>query len=142
MAHDIEFWQAHHTDYISNSAIFSNVITLSAYIQKMVSHIKPQFLSEQFQAPCEKVMESCTARCKILPFCAKTIMRESRKFDPASLKREEKKKNNFGYLVTFRIHTFTMLLHTIRSLDGSWTLKDEWYVAIKVYYSWEIFVSP
>ena len=82
----------------------------------MVSQIKPQFLSEKFQAPCEKVMES--AWCKILPFCAKTIMRESRNFEPAWLKREEK-KSNFGYLATFQFHTFTMLLHATRSLDGS-----------------------
>ena len=110
------------------------------WVQKMVSQIKPQFLSEQFQAPCEKVMESCTAWCKILPFCAKPIMRESRHFEPAWLKREEK-KTNFGYLATLQFRTFTMLLHTTRNLDRSWTLKNEWYVAIKVYHFWEIFVS-
>ena len=95
-----------------------SLLCASAYAQKMVSQIKPRFLSEQFQAPCEKVMESCTAQCKILPFCAKTFMRESCNFDPAWLKREEK-KTNFGYLPTFQFRTFTMPLHATVSLDGS-----------------------
>jgi len=31
----------------------SNVIALCAYVQKIVSQIKTQFLSEKLQAPCE-----------------------------------------------------------------------------------------
>ena len=30
---------------------------------------------------CEKVMGWCTAQCKMLPFCAKAIVKESRNFE-------------------------------------------------------------
>jgi len=41
---------------------------------------------------CEKVMGWCTARCKMLPFCAKTIMKESCNFELARLKKKKKKE--------------------------------------------------
>jgi len=52
-------------------------------------------LSDEFGAPCEtlKLCESdvaCTAQCKMLLFCAKTIMKESHNFE---LKEEEKEEN-------------------------------------------------
>jgi len=48
----------------------------------------------------------------MLLFCAKTIMKESRKFEPARLKKKKKKKKkekHFGRLVTFWFGTFAML---------------------------------
>ena len=55
-------------------------------------------------------MGSCTAQCKMLLFCANTVVRESAKFELARLKKEEeeeeekkkkKKKTDFGGLATF-----------------------------------------
>ena len=45
----------------------------------------------------------CTAQCKMLLFCAKTIVKESRNFELARLKKKKKKKKekHFGRLVTF-----------------------------------------
>jgi len=56
----------------------------------------------------------------MLLFCAKTIVKESRKFELACLKKKKKKKKkkrkkkkkkekHFGRLVTFWFSTFTML---------------------------------
>ena len=42
----------------------------------------------------------------MLLFCAKTIVKESRKFELARLKKKEKQ---FGRLVTFQFGTFAML---------------------------------
>ena len=45
-------------------------------------------------------------------FCAKTIMKESRKFELARLKKKKKKKKkekHFGRLVTFWFGIFAML---------------------------------
>ena len=39
----------------------------------------------------ENAMGSCTAQCKMLLFCAKTVMRESGNFELAGLKKEGKK---------------------------------------------------
>jgi len=46
----------------------------------------------------------------MLLFCAKTIMKESRKFELARLKKKKKKKKekHFGRLVTFWFGTFSM----------------------------------
>jgi len=44
----------------------------------------------------------------MLLFCAKTIVKESRKFEPARLKKKKKEKR-FGRLVTFWFGTFAML---------------------------------
>jgi len=41
---------------------------------------------------CEKVMGWCTARCKMLLFCAKTVVKESRNFEPAHLKKKKERK--------------------------------------------------
>ena len=60
----------------------------------------------------KKAMGWCTAQWKMLLFCAKTIVKESRKFELARLKKKKKKKKkekHFGRLVTFWFGTFTML---------------------------------
>ena len=48
----------------------------------------------------------------MLPFCAKTIVKDSRKFELARLKKKKKKKKkkekHFGRLVTFWFGTFAM----------------------------------
>ena len=46
--------------------------------------------------------------------CAKTIVKETRKFEVARVKKKKKrkKKENFGRLVTFWFGTFAMLFST------------------------------
>ena len=52
----------------------------------------------------------CTAQRKMLLFCAKTIVKESRKFELARLKKKKKKKEkHFDRLVTFWFGVFAML---------------------------------
>ena len=51
----------------------------------------------------------CTAQLKMLLFCAKTIVKESRKFELARLKKKKKKEKHFGRLVTLWFGTFAML---------------------------------
>ena len=48
----------------------------------------------------------CTAQCKMLLFCAKTIVKESCSFELADLKKEE----HVSRLATFWFGTFTMFL--------------------------------
>jgi len=52
----------------------------------------------------------CTAQRKMLLFCAKTIVKDSRNFELACLKKKKKKEKHFGRLVTFWFGTFAMLL--------------------------------
>ena len=42
---------------------------------------------------CQKAMGSCTAQCKMLLFCANTVVRESAKFE---LARPKKGEEDFG----------------------------------------------
>jgi len=58
----------------------------------------------------------CIAQCKMLLFCAKTIVKESREFELARLtkkkkkrKKKKKKEKHFGRLVTFWFGIFAML---------------------------------
>jgi len=51
----------------------------------------------------------CTAQCKMLLFCVKTIVKDSRNFELARLKKKKKKEKHFGHLVTFWFITFLML---------------------------------
>jgi len=44
----------------------------------------------------------------MLLFCAKTIVKESRKFELTRLKKKKKKEKHFGRLVTFWFGTFAM----------------------------------
>jgi len=50
----------------------------------------------------------------MLLFCAKTIVKESRKFELAHLKKKKKKKKekHFGCLATFWFGAFAMLFST------------------------------
>jgi len=50
----------------------------------------------------------------MLLFCAKTIVKESRKFELARLKKKKKKKKekHFGCLATFWFGAFAMLFNT------------------------------
>ena len=60
----------------------------------------------------------CAAQWKMLLFCAKTIVKESRKFELARLKKKKKnnkkkkKEKHFGRLATFWFGTFVMLFST------------------------------
>ena len=71
--------------------------------------------SERFELPrktsnLQKAIGWCTAQWKMLLFCVKTIVKESRKFELARLKK--KKEKHFGRLVTFWFGTFAMLFST------------------------------
>ena len=70
-------------------------------------------------------MGSCTAQCKMLLFCANTVVRESAKFELPRLKKEEEEeeeeeeeKNDFGGLATFWRGTFATVIHDTGSLLG------------------------
>ena len=66
-------------------------------------------------------MGSCTAQCKMLLFCANTVMRESAKFELARLKKtkkKKKKKTDFGGLATIWRSTFATVIHDTGSLLG------------------------
>jgi len=45
----------------------------------------------------------------MLLFCAKTIVKEPRKFELARLKKKKKKEKHFGRLATFWFGAFAML---------------------------------
>ena len=64
----------------------------------------------------EKAMDWCTAQWKMLLFCVKTIMKESRKFELACLKKKKKKEKHFGRQVTFWFGTFAMLFSATGSV--------------------------
>ena len=72
----------------------------------------------------QKAMGSCTAQCKMLLFCANTIVRESAKFELARLKKveveeeEEEEENRFWRLATFWHSTFVTVIHDTGSLLG------------------------
>jgi len=65
----------------------------------------------------------------MLLFCAKTIVKESRKFELARLKKKKKKKKkekHFGRLVTFLFGTFARcILAPLGVLFVMKTLEDE-----------------
>ena len=63
----------------------------------------------------------------MLLFCAKTIGKESRKFELAHRKKKKKKKEekHFGRLVTFLFGTFAMLFSATSVLFVMKTLEDE-----------------
>ena len=73
----------------------------------------------------------CTAWCKILLFCVKTIMKESHNFELARLKKKERK--NFVCLVTFWFGTFAMLFRAAGRVVGHEVLENKWYIVIKGY---------
>jgi len=71
-----------------------------------------------------------SAHCKILLFCAKTIVKESCNFELARLKMKKKKENmkekHFVCLATFWFTTFAMLFMPLGMLFVMKTLDDEW----------------
>jgi len=70
----------------------------------------------------------------MLVFCAKTIVRESCKFELARLKKKKKKKEkHFGRLVTFWFSTLAMLLAPLGVLFVMKTHEDERYCVITAY---------
>jgi len=64
----------------------------------------------------------------MLLFSAKTIVKESRKFELSRLKKKNKKEKHFGRLVTFWFGTFAMLLAPLGAFFIMKTLEDEWRV--------------
>ena len=67
----------------------------------------------------------------MLLFCVKTIMKESRNFEVAHLKKKKKKKKkkeekHFGCLVTFWFGIFVMLFCPTRHVVGHEALKNKW----------------
>ena len=67
----------------------------------------------------KRAMGWYTAQCK-MPFCAKTVVKESCSFELACLKKMKKKKEErkFGHLATFWFGTFMMLFHATRHVVG------------------------
>ena len=63
-------------------------------------------------------MGSCTAQCKMLLFCANTVVRESAKFELARLKKEEEEENRFWRFGDFWRGTFATVIHDTGSLLG------------------------
>ena len=133
-----------HTNSISNSAILRNnyipflsdlcaCIHLNKKWRCKGSHSSSVSGSNHLERlqTWKKVMGWCTAQWKMLLFCAKTIMKESRKFELARLKKKKKKRKkkkkekHFGCLATFWFGTFAMLLAPLGVLFVMKTLKDE-----------------
>jgi len=67
----------------------------------------------------------CTAQWKMLLFCARTVVRESRKFELARLKKK-KERNYYGHLVTFWFGLSQCFLASLGMLLVMKTLEDEW----------------
>ena len=61
-------------------------------------------------------MGLCTAQCKMLLFCANTIVRESAKFELARLKKEEEEEEEEEN--RFWRGTFATVIHDTGSLLG------------------------
>ena len=72
----------------------------------------------------------CTAQCKMLLFCLKTIIKESPSFELAHLKKvkkkERKKEKHFDSLMTFWFNTFVMLFCDTRHVVGHEAHENEW----------------
>ena len=111
-----------HTNSISNSAILRNNLyfvtkwfvrlhTREEKWRRKGSHSSSVSGSNRlvwFQT-WKKAMGWCTAQWKMLLFCAKSIAKESCKFELARLKKKKKKEKHFGRLVTFWFGTFATL---------------------------------
>ena len=114
-----------HTNSISNSTILSNNYNWLLSDLCACVHVKKKWRCKGSHSvsssnrlvrlqTCKKAMGWCTAQWKMLLFCAKTIVKESRKFELARLKKKKKKKKkkkekHFGRLATFWFGTFAML---------------------------------
>ena len=71
-----------------------------------------------------------TGQRKML-FCMKAIMKESRNFELAHLKKKKMKEKLLGCVVTSWFHTFAMLICFTECIVGHETLNGEWQVVIK-----------
>ena len=99
------FKLSQHTNSSSNSAILrNNYISLLNDLCACV-HVKKKWRRKGSHSssvsgsnrlvwlqPWKKAMGWCTTQWKMLLFCAKTIVKESRKFELARLKKKKKKK--------------------------------------------------
>ena len=114
------FKLSQHTNSISNSAILRNNLhfvakwfvrmrTREEKWRRKVNHSSSMSGSNRLMwlQTWKKAMGWCTTQWKMLLFCAKTIVKESRKFELARLKK--KKEKHFGRLATFRFGAFAML---------------------------------
>ena len=63
-------------------------------------------------------MGSCTAQCKMLLFCANTVVRESAKFELARLKKEEEEEEEENRFLAVWRGTFATVFHDTGSLLG------------------------
>ena len=71
-------------------------------------------------------MGSCTAQCKMLLFCANTVVRESAKFELARLKKEEEEEKPI--LAVWRLFGAVLSRRLFTTLGVFWarkTLEDE-----------------
>ena len=99
-----------HYFQFSNSCV---IITIRCYnimwfVRMRTREEKNDVVKEAILQAWKKAMGWFTAQWKMLLFCAKTIVKESRKFELARLKKKKKVKH-FGRLVTFWFGTFAML---------------------------------
>jgi len=69
-----------------------------------------------------------TAQCKMLPFCAKAIVKSH-----AISKLAHLKKKHIVHLATFWFSTFVMHFRITRCVVGHEVLKNKWYIVIKAY---------
>ena len=112
-----------HTNSISNSAILCNnyislLSDLCACVQmkkkwrRKGSHSSSVSSSNRlvWLQTWKKAMDWCIAQWKMLLFCAKTIVKESRKFELAHLKKEEEEeeRKHSGRLATFCFCAFAI----------------------------------
>ena len=138
-----------HTNSISNSAILhNNYISLLSELCACV-HMKKKWCPKGSHSSSvsgsnhlvwlwtwKKAMGWCTAQWKMLLFCAKNIVKESRKFELARLKKkkkEERKKNISPILRVPGLVLSRCFLAPLGVLLVMKTLDNEWYVVIKAY---------
>jgi len=129
-----------HTNHISDSAILSNnyvIFLLSdscacVQMKKTASQMKPYSSSVtglkclvRLQC-CEKVLHLCTSQCKLMLFCVKTTVKESRNFQLAVWRRGKKQRKIFGCLANFWFSSSWCFLLPLCMLLVTKTLKDEW----------------
>jgi len=82
-----------------------------------------------------------TAQCKMLLFCTRTIVKESRNFERKNERKKERKKErtkeeeekHFGHFAAFWIGTFMIVFCATRVLLVMKTLDDGWYVVTNTY---------
>jgi len=73
-----------------------------------------------------KAMGWCTAQWKMLLFCVKTIVKESRKFELSCLKKKKKKENILAVLRLSGSVLSRWFLAQLGMLFAMKTLEDEW----------------